>query len=73
MIGILLSGKEREELLYLLKKEMDEMLFDLHNEWLNPRIKKSMEERYQILFHLFKKIAPPSDCLFYMRKAETKE
>lgn len=69
MIGLLINKKEVEELMYLLKREMDEILFDFSDERINPMVKRGMEERYRILFSLFKRIAPPKDCIPYIRKA----
>lgn len=68
MIGLLVNNKEKEEIIYLLKKEMDELLYDLHDERISHRMKTGMEERYDILFNLFKRIATPNDCLRYMKK-----
>ena len=68
MIGLLVDDKEKEELIYLLKREMDELLFDLYDERINHYVKTGMEERYDILYSLFKRIASPNDCLRYMKK-----
>ncbi|WP_042337647.1 hypothetical protein [Bacillus andreraoultii] len=70
MIGLLVNHKEVEEMMYVLKREMDEILFDFSDERINPAVKKGMEERYQILFTLFKRIAPPKECIPYIRKAK---
>jgi hypothetical protein len=67
MLGLLINKKEAEELIYLLKREMDEILYDLKDERIDQIVKISMEERYQILFTLFKRIATPKECLHYMR------
>jgi len=69
MLGLLINKKESEELIYLLKREMDELLYDLKDDRINQVIKHSMEERYDILFSLFKRIAPAKDCLLYTRKS----
>jgi hypothetical protein len=68
MIGFLLSEKEIKEMDYLIKREMDEILFDLTDDRIDHVAKRAMEERYKILFSLFRRIAPPCDCLRYMRK-----
>ncbi len=69
MIGLLVNHKEVEELMYMLKREMDEILFDFSDERINHVVKRGMEERYHILFSLFKRIAPPNECIPYIRKA----
>lgn len=66
MIGILINEKETKELEYLVKREMDEILFDLKDERIDHIVKRSMKERYKILFSLFKRVAPPKECLKYM-------
>jgi hypothetical protein len=68
MIGFLLNEKEIKEVEYLIKREMDEILFDLTDDRIDRSAKRSMEERYKVLFSLFKRVAPPCDCLKYIRK-----
>ncbi len=66
MLGILIAEREKEEMIFLLKREMDEILFDLRDERIEHIVKRSMKERYQILFSLFKRLAPHKECLNYM-------
>lgn len=66
MIGMMISGKEESEIRYLIKREMDEILFDLKDERIEHVVKRAMEERYKILFSLFKRVAPPIECFRYM-------
>ncbi|CAM4086804.1 hypothetical protein [Mesobacillus thioparans] len=66
MLGVLINEKERKEIEYLIKREMDEILFDMKDERIDHIVKRSMRERYQILFSLFKRVAPPKECLKYM-------
>ncbi|WP_442597553.1 hypothetical protein [Neobacillus sp. D3-1R] len=72
MIGMLINEKEVKEIQYLIKREMDEILFDLKDERIDHIVKRAMEERYKILFTLFKRVASPNECLKYMRKKEKK-
>lgn len=67
MIGLLVDQIEVKELEYLLKREMDEILFDVEDARIDHIVKRAMEERYQILFRLFKRIAEPSECSRYIR------
>lgn len=67
MIGLLVDQMEVKELEYLLKREMDEILFDVEDARIDHIVKRAMEERYQILFRLFKRIADPSECSRYIR------
>ncbi|MFD2445190.1 hypothetical protein ACFSO7_14585 [Bacillus sp. CGMCC 1.16607] len=68
MLGMLVNEKEVKEIQYLIKREMDEILFDLKDERIDHIVKRAMEERYKILFTLFKRIASPNECLKYIRK-----
>jgi hypothetical protein len=72
MIGILLSEKETQEMQYLIKREMDEILFDLKDDRIDHIVKRAMDERYKILFTLFKRVASPNECLRYMRRKKTR-
>ncbi|MFS0865669.1 hypothetical protein [Fredinandcohnia sp. 179-A 10B2 NHS] len=72
MIGLLIDQKEVKELEYLLKREMDEILFDVEDKRIDHIVKRAMEERYQILFRLFKRVAEPSECTKYIRSKKIK-
>jgi hypothetical protein len=67
LIGFLVNQKELKELEYLLKREMDEILYDLQDSRIDHIVKRAMEERYQILFRLFRRVASPNECTKYMR------
>ncbi|MFD1738326.1 hypothetical protein ACFSCX_17520 [Bacillus salitolerans] len=67
MLGFLVNGKEIKELEYLLKREMDEILHDFQDSRIDHIVKRAMEERYQILFRLFRRVASPNECTKYMR------
>ncbi|MFS0646233.1 hypothetical protein [Siminovitchia sp. 179-K 8D1 HS] len=66
MHGMLINDIEKEEIIYLLKREMDEILYDLKNVHIEPIVKRAMEERYRTLFTLFKRVAAHQECLKYM-------
>lgn len=67
MLGLLINEKEKEELLYLLKREMDEILFDLLDERIDHVVKRAINEKYNILFNLFKRMGTEKECLAYVR------
>ncbi len=69
MYGMLMTEQEKEEIIYLLKREMDEVLFDLKNEQIEHIVKRAMEERYKILFSLFKRVAGHGECMKYILPA----
>lgn len=66
MLGILLSQKEAKEFEYLLKRELDEILFDLGDDRIDKNVKYAMVVRYKGLFSMFKKVASPKECLQYV-------
>ncbi len=43
MLGLLISDGEKEEIIYLLKKEMDEILFDLSDDRLILLLKNQLK------------------------------
>ena len=67
MLGLMVNEIEQKELEYVIKRELDEILFDLQDDRLDPLVKRAMDERYKVLFNLFKRIAPAHECLAYMR------
>lgn len=67
MLGLLVNYKEVKEIEYVLKREMEEILHDIEEPRIDHIVKRAMEERYQILFNLFRKIASPSECTKYIR------
>jgi hypothetical protein len=71
MLGLVINEKEKKEMEYVLKRELDEILFDLQDERIDHIVKRAMEERYKILFNLFKRVAPAIECMKYMRTKQT--
>ncbi len=67
MLGLLINDKEKMELEYLLKREMDEILFDLQDDRIDHLVKRAINEKYNILFSLFKRVSTEEECLMYMR------
>ncbi|HEY4552403.1 MAG TPA: hypothetical protein VIG80_04350 [Bacillaceae bacterium] len=72
MLGMLINEREKDEIIYMLKREMDEILFDLEDTRIEPMVKKSMQDRYKTLFTLFKRIATHEECIKYMLPAKKK-
>lgn len=67
MQGGLFFEKEVEELKYLIKRELEELLLDLGDSRISNVVKQAMEERYQILFKLLLRFSSPNDCAKYLR------
>lgn len=66
MLAMLINDRELKEMQYLLKREMDEILYDLRDERIDMMIKNEMEDRYKHLFTLFKRVADQRDCMKYL-------
>ncbi len=67
MLGLLINDKEKLELEYLLKREMDEILFDLQDDRIDHLVKRAINEKYNILFRLFKRVSTEEEILMYMK------
>ncbi len=67
MLGILLNKEETKEMQYIIKRELEELLYELKDDKMDPMVKTVMEERYQILFSLFQRVAPARECFRYIR------
>ncbi|MCA1024314.1 hypothetical protein GLW04_18495 [Halobacillus litoralis] len=66
MHGLIINEQERREIEYLLKREMEEITFDLGDPRIDQGMKKAMEERYEVLFQIFRRFAAREECLQYM-------
>lgn len=67
MLGAVFTDKEIQEMEYILKREMEELLLDLEDERIMGIVKRSMQERYQIIFRLFCRFASNADRGRYAR------
>ncbi|HHW38700.1 MAG TPA: hypothetical protein GXX18_15935 [Bacillales bacterium] len=67
MLAFLVNKREIKELEYLLKREMEEIVQDLNDSRIDQIVKQAMEDRYQVLFNLFKRFATEKDCSKYIR------
>lgn len=67
LLGLLINEQEAKEIEYLIKRELDEILFDLGDERIDNIVKRAMEERYKILFSLFKRVSSEKEWLYYLR------
>lgn len=54
---LLTDKKEMGEIEYMLKREMEEILFDIEDEEVDNIVKNILRERYVILCQLFIKVA----------------
>ncbi len=67
MLGALFLYNEIQEIEYLIKRELEELLLDIEDSRLNHVVRRAMEERYQVLFKILKRFATPEECLKYLR------
>ena len=67
MLGFLFNDRECRELDYVLRKELDEMLFDLNDKRMDHDIKTAIEARYKIVFRMYARLASPKDISRYAR------
>lgn len=73
MLGFLFSRKECQELEYLLKRELEEMLLDFGDKRIDYLVKRAMEERYAILFRMYARLAHPNELAKYMRRKSVEQ
>ncbi|MGF9712610.1 hypothetical protein [Paenibacillus naphthalenovorans] len=67
MLGFLFNERECKELNYVLRKELDEMLFDLNDQRIDTDIKKAIESRYKVIFRMYARLASPKEISRYAR------
>lgn len=67
MFGVMLNLKESLEIEYLLKRELEELLLDLSNSRIDGIVKRAMEERYKIIFGLYRRFVSPKEYYKYIR------
>ncbi|MGG4395993.1 hypothetical protein ABEX25_16960 [Paenibacillus thiaminolyticus] len=67
MLGLLFNDNECRELGYMLRKELDEMLFDLSDNRLDSEVRQAISRRYRTVFRMYARIASPKDLSKYAR------
>jgi hypothetical protein len=67
MLGFLFNERECRELDYVLRKELDEMLYDLSDKRMDNEIKGAIEARYKVIFRMYARLASPKDISKYAR------
>jgi len=59
---------EKREMNYLLKRELEELIMDLDDPRIDQNVKQALQERYQVVFQLFKRIANKQEFIKYIPK-----
>jgi len=72
MLGILFNDRECRELSYILRKELDEMLFDLRDNRLDQEMRTAIESRYKVIFRMYARLASPKDLSRYALNRSTR-
>jgi hypothetical protein len=67
MLGFLFNQRECKELEYMFRKEMDELLFDLNDHRIDGSLRKAMDDRYHVVFQMYKRVANTRDVTKYIR------
>jgi len=70
MLGFLFNEKECNELEYMIKKELEEMLMDLNDKRIEGALRSSIEERYQIVFRMFSRMGSTKELSKYARNRQ---
>lgn len=68
MLGLLINDNEQNEMEYLLKRELEELLLDLEDHRIDHMVKKAMRERYRVIFQLLRRVASDRECAKYIPK-----
>ncbi len=67
-LGLLINDQEQHELQYVVKRELEELLFDLEDDRIDKMVKQAMRERYKVLFHLYTRVASEEEIKKYIPK-----
>ena len=67
MLGFIFNERECRELDYVLRKELDEMLFELNDKKIHKEVKSAIEQRYNIIFRMYARLASPKELSRYAR------
>lgn len=73
MLGLMINHTEQKELEYLIKRELDEIIFDLDDNRIDNMVKSAMKERYKVLFQLLRRVASEQECMRYIPKKTQNE
>lgn len=67
MMGFLFNSKECQELEYMLRRELEELLLDLGDKRIDGVVRTAMEERYMTVFRMYGRLASPKELAKYVR------
>jgi len=67
MMGFLFNQKECQELQYLLRRELEELLLDLGDKRIDGVVRTAMEERYMTVFRMYGRFVSSKELAKYVR------
>ena len=70
MLGFLFNEKESNELQYMIKKELEEMLLDLGDKRIDGALRKAIEDRYQVVFRMYTRFGSTKELSKYARNKQ---
>ncbi|CQR48473.1 hypothetical protein BN1058_02855 [Paraliobacillus sp. PM-2] len=71
MLGMLINDIEQREIEYLIKRELEELLFDMEDSRLDKLVRTAMLDRYKVLFKLFRRVANEGEIVKYIPKTKS--
>ncbi|GAA5417715.1 hypothetical protein Pryu01_02790 [Paraliobacillus ryukyuensis] len=66
MLGLLVNDIEQREMEYLIKRELEELLFDMQDPRIDSLVKTAMNDRYRALFQLLRRVASNEEVQKYI-------
>ena len=67
MMGFLFSQKECQELQYMLRRELEELLLDFGDKRIDGVVRTAMEERYTTVFRMYGRFVSSKELVKYVR------
>ena len=67
MMGFMFNQKECQELEYMLRRELEELLLDLGDKRIDGVVRVAMEERYSTVFKMYGRLVSPKELSKYVR------
>lgn len=67
MMGFLFNQKECQEMEYMLRRELEELLLDLGDKRIDGVVRRAMEDRYSTVFKMYGRLVSPKELSKYVR------
>ncbi|NGP46653.1 hypothetical protein G4V62_17505 [Bacillaceae bacterium SIJ1] len=73
MLGFMVNEQEQKELVYMIKRELEEILLDIGDHRISRDCKMRMEKRYDVLLNLLARVSSRSECLEYVQAKDQRQ